>query len=100
MSQTLTVKLSDELYTALQRHAEASGTSPADLAARTLEQHYGPRGHSRPNGGPQTEAEKQKARERFERHFGGVNLGYATGTDNEEMDADLAREYADNHEQG
>lgn len=45
-----------------------------------------------------TEAEKQVARERFERHFGEVDLGYATGVGNEEIDADLAQEYAANHE--
>lgn len=45
-----------------------------------------------------TEAEKQAARERFERHFGEVDLGYTTGVDNEQIDADLAREYAATHE--
>ena len=30
--------------------------------------------------------------------FGTVSLGYPTGADNESIDADLAREYADNHE--
>ena len=47
-----------------------------------------------------TEAEKVAARERFEHHFGEVNLGHATGVDNERIDADLARDYADNHEGG
>jgi Bacterial SH3 domain len=37
------------------------------------------------------------ARERFERHFGEVDLGYATGVDNEQIDADLAREYSSTH---
>lgn len=47
-------------------------------------------------GGParQTDAEVQAARERFERHFGEVDLGYPTGVDNEQIDADLAIEYA------
>jgi|GEM_PF-1184128 hypothetical protein len=45
-------------------------------------------------------AEKNAARDRFERHFGEVNLGRATGADNEGIDADLARAYADNHEEG
>ena len=30
--------------------------------------------------------------------FGSANLGYATGIDNEQIDADLAREYASTHE--
>ncbi|MCP4660046.1 MAG: hypothetical protein GY856_31985, partial [bacterium] len=46
-----------------------------------------------------TEADKQAARERFERHFGEVNLGYAIAMDNERIDADLAREYANTHEE-
>lgn len=47
-----------------------------------------------------SEVEKQAARERFERHFGEVNLGFATGPDNESIDADLAREYSNTHEEG
>ena len=31
--------------------------------------------------------------------FGSVDLGYPTGTDNESIDADLAREYASTHEE-
>ena len=38
------------------------------------------------------------ARERFEQHFGEIDLGYSTGCDNDEIDADLAREYGSNHE--
>lgn len=30
--------------------------------------------------------------------FGSVSLGYATGADNESIDADLARAYLDTHE--
>ena len=40
-----------------------------------------------------SEAAKQQARERFERHFGVLDLGYATGADNEQIDADLAQAY-------
>ena len=39
-----------------------------------------------------------RRRARFESHFGTVGLGYPTGADNEAIDADLAREYADDHE--
>jgi hypothetical protein len=44
--------------------------------------------------------ERQKARERFESHFGEVDLGHPTGIDNEQIDEDLARAYADTHEAG
>jgi predicted transcriptional regulator len=98
MSQTLRIELSDEVYAALQQHAEATGTSPSDLVATTLALQYSAPSSSAKDGRQQTEAEKQAARERFERHFGAVNLGYATGAANEDIDADLADEYADNHE--
>ncbi|MCS6846212.1 MAG: hypothetical protein RMN52_00690 [Anaerolineae bacterium] len=43
------------------------------------------------------DANFQAAEERFERMFGTVSLGYATGVDNERIDADLAREYGSDH---
>lgn len=46
-----------------------------------------------------SEAAKQQARERFESHFGALNLGYATGVDNEQIDADLAQAYLATHEE-
>ena len=45
-----------------------------------------------------SEVAKQQARTRFERHFGALNLGYATGVDNEQIDADLAQAYMATHE--
>jgi hypothetical protein len=39
------------------------------------------------------DASPESARERFERHFGSLDLGRSTGADNESIDADLAREY-------
>jgi hypothetical protein len=100
MSHPLTVDLSDLAYAALELHAQATAQSPAELAASTLEQHFGTLDGARGSGHPTTDAEKQAARERFERHFGEVNLGHATGADNEGIDADLARAYADSHEEG
>ncbi len=93
MAQMLSIKLSDEVYDAIKRQAQAIGASPAALAARWLQQkcvmpepsHGEPPGHV------------QAARERFESHFGEVNLGHPTGADNDSIDADLAMEYASNH---
>ena len=96
MSQTLILELSDEVYTTIQRQAESAGTSPAHWLATTLEQQYGPRhGHS---ARACTAAEQHTARVRFEQHFGAVDLPDAVGADNEQIDADLAREYGDTHE--
>jgi hypothetical protein len=98
MSQTLILELSDEVYTIIQRQAEVAGTSPAHWLATTIEHQYG-RIHTWQSAMTQrTAAEQQVARERFERHFGEVDLADATGADNEQIDADLAREYADTHE--
>jgi len=98
MSQTLILELSDAVYTLIQHQAEGAGTSPAHWLAHTLEQQYGrfpasPRAEAR-----RTAAEQHAARERFEQHFGAVDVAEATGADNEQIDADLAREYADTHE--
>ncbi|MBC6423075.1 MAG: hypothetical protein GDA43_07820 [Hormoscilla sp. SP5CHS1] len=99
MSQTLVLHLSDEAYTLIQQQAEAANLSPSQLAVtwvsqlavRQVEQH-----RLNLNLG-RSEAEKQAARERFESHFGEIDLGYPTEADNESIDADIAREYADNH---
>ena len=98
MSQTLTLELSDEVYNAIRHHAEVAGTSPAQFAATSLEREFGIALGAQAVSAQRTEAEKQAAREQFERLCGAVNLGYPTGTDNESIDADLAREYADSHE--
>ena len=76
MSQSLSLELSDEAYAALRRQAQAGGTSPAELAVAALERQL------KVSGSPQTETNRQAARERFERHFGEINLGYTTGVDN------------------
>lgn len=95
MSHPLTIELSDTAYAVLQLRAQAAAQSPAAAAAAALEQQF-----AAPDPRPDAEAEKESARARFERHFGQVNLGRATGADNESIDADLARAYADGHEGG
>ena len=47
---------------------------------------------------PKNEAALREAALRFERHFGEISSGLPNGADNESIDADLAREYADTHE--
>ena len=95
MNRTLTIQLSDEVFAALRRRAQTEGTSAAKCAAEVLEEQLG---LSADAASPQTDAAKQAAREQFERHFGAVDLGHPTGTDNEQIDADLTRAYSDNHE--
>jgi hypothetical protein len=94
MSQILTLELSDQAFTAIRQQAETVGVLPEHLAAALLEQQFG-----------QvfklllTEATQGEARARFERHFGTIGLDYAAEVDNESIDADLGREYANTHEE-
>ncbi len=90
MSHPLTVELSDATYAALELRAQAAAQSPAVVAAAALEEYFTAPAESGVDEYPATEAEKKAARERFERHFGEVNLDHATGADNEGIDADLA----------
>lgn len=100
MSQVLTVELSDVAYAGLERRARANATSPTELAAAALELQFRDPDAPQPAEKLLNEVDVRTARERFERHFGAVDLGYATGADNESIDADLARAYADGHEGG
>ncbi|ARI80970.1 MAG: hypothetical protein IM466_00605 [Microcystis sp. M04BS1] len=95
MSQVLTLELSDEVYAALQQQAKILGIDLSELVTTSLERQY----RLNKNKDQRTEAEKEAARKRFERHIGSIS-GYPTGADNESIDADLAREYASNHEEG
>ena len=88
MNHILAVELSDAVYETLAVRAREAAQSPAALAAAALEQQF---------GNASTPAGVDAARLRFERHFGSVSLGQATGADNEAIDADLARAYADPH---
>jgi hypothetical protein len=94
MVRTLVLEVSDRTYAAIQQRAEAAGMLPVDVVAGLLEQQFGVENSDRPL------THEQTARERFERHFGVVDLGYATGVENESIDADLASAYADSHGSG
>ncbi len=45
-----------------------------------------------------TDEERRSALSRLLSHAGSIDMGRPTGTDNEQIDADLAREYGDSHE--
>jgi hypothetical protein len=100
MSRALSIELSDAAFAALERRARAAGKDPVDLIIAILEQRFGDPLVAQDGNGHSDEEQKRAARERFARHFGSVNLGRATGADNESIDADLARAYDDRHEEG
>ncbi len=95
MTQSLKLELNDQIFAAIQQQAEAIGILPEQLAAKLLEQQFG-----------QvfklllSEAEKETARTKFERHFGTLNLEHPLNLNNDSIDADLVREYASTHEEG
>ena len=95
MSQSLTVELNDETYEAIERQAEVQGDSPCRIAATALERQF----HSAGSNGTAKETPRDAdSSNSLRRLFGSVSLPSAVGLDNEQIDADLAREYGDPHE--
>jgi len=93
MSQQLILELSDEIYADLQQKANAVGLSIAEWIVAVLS--------NQSNGVSkvlQPVAQQEEARQRFRSHAGAISLGYATGLDNESIDADLTRAYASEYE--
>jgi hypothetical protein len=92
MSQQLTLELTDEVYADLQQKANAVGlpitawvvavlskqSSAGDITLHSAEQ-------------------QEEALPSFRSHAGAISLGYATGMNNESIDADLARVYTDEY---
>lgn len=92
MSQQLTLELSDEVHADLQQKANAVGLSIAEWIVAVLSNHS-----NSVNKVLCSAAQQEEARQRFRNHAGGISLGYATGIDNESIDADLARAYANEY---
>lgn len=93
MSQHLTLELSDEVYADLQQKANSVGVSIAEWIVAVL--------NNQSNGVSEalhSVAQQEEARQRFRNHAGAISLGYATGIDNENIDADLAKAYANEYE--
>jgi hypothetical protein len=78
-----------EVYELLVGVAEQSGRSIEEVTAKWIRA-LAPK--PRPALSPE---ERKRANERLLRNT--VSLGYATGADNESIDADLGREYGDDH---
>ena len=98
MSRILILELSDEVYTTIQHEAANTRTSPAHWLATALEQQYGSR-QTWPDARRSLSAvDQHAARVRFEQHLGEVDIPDAMGADNDQIDADLAREYGATHE--
>jgi hypothetical protein len=92
VSHNLNLQLSDDVFRALAQEASVTGATPAQVAIRSLEGRFGQKNDLR------SETEKHAAKMQFESHFGEIDLGKPMDLDNDRIDADLARQYADNHE--
>lgn len=92
MSQQLTLEISDEVYADLQRKANAVGVSITEWIVTVLSR----QGETVARVTLSSEQQEQ-ARQKFKSHAGAISLGYATGSDNQAIDADLARAYADEY---
>jgi hypothetical protein len=92
MSQQLTLEISDEVYADLQRKASAVGISITEWIVTVLS-----RQGAVPSRAVLSLEQREQARQKFKSHAGAIGLGYATGTDNEAIDADLAKAYADEY---
>jgi hypothetical protein len=84
MSRVL--ELPETIYMALVEAAQANGLTPSDWIASKL-----PPGRPSP-----TPEERRESLARLLKHT--VSLGHPTGVDNEQIDADLARDLASTHD--
>jgi hypothetical protein len=93
MSKTVSFEIPDEIYELLQTVAGQMGLSTEEVALEWL-------ARLAPKPRPKlTEEERQAAWQRLQRHAGAVDSGDPHSADNDRIDADLIREYADPHEE-
>ena len=84
------LELPESVYTDLVRAASASGTTPAGW----IQEHLPKNGDSG-NGHEVSDDELATADAALDACL--ISVGHAIGTDNEQIDADLGREYGDDH---
>lgn len=85
MQNELSIQLTSDAFASLSDAAVSSGKTPAELAAKVVENAYGA-------GQISTGADAEQARRDFEQCIGSVDLGYPLDLDNDRIDADIARE--------
>jgi hypothetical protein len=92
VSRTLTIELPDELYQAFEQAAASSGRTAEAVALEWLARH--PVAPTPPRAG----GSGYPAEGRLRRYAGIVHSGDPHSSDNDRIDADLAREYGSTHE--
>ena len=83
MSHELTVEVSDVAFDAIRAAAEAAGATPAEIVSASIERQFA--------------ATCQGAGD-ISKWVGTMRGKGPIGLDNDQIDADLARAYSDNHE--
>ena len=91
MTQTITIKLTDEIYKTIKYMAAKEGRPIEDVAVEWLASHRKPRSKL-------SQEELQEAWKQLRKFGGAASSGKPTGADNERIDADLIREYGSSHE--
>ena len=87
MSKTITFELEDEIYEVIKSMASSYNQPFEFIALNWLMSYSIPYEHSKENL-----SEENK----LESYFGSISLGYPTGSNNEEIDRDLVKEYIGN----
>ena len=91
MSTVMTLEVPDHVYEPLMKAAHRAGQSLEEWILARLRVYASQTGLS--------EQESATAMARLLEHAGSVDLGHPTGIDNEQIDADLARESSGPHEE-
>ncbi|MBE9099577.1 hypothetical protein [Vacuolonema iberomarrocanum] len=92
MNHQLTLEINDEVYKDLQQKANAVGISVTEWILTILSEQSIAVSEARV-----TPELQEQTRKKFRSYAGAISLGYATGSDNDQIDADLARAYADDY---
>ena len=87
MSKTLVLEIPDEVFSSFQRQAESKGETAEKFVLEIVLKNY-----SKSNGNI-TQQEKTDALNELMKFAGAVNSGNPRSADNEQIDADLAKEY-------
>lgn len=98
MGREIVVKLAEDVYSLLAELSVHEGVTVEDWAAEAVESQVRAEVTSGTNGVSDAENAGRRAIARFERHFGELDLGHPTSMDNDDIDADLARELEQDQE--
>ena len=90
---TVTYDLPEEICLVLEQRAANEGRCWEDVVAEHVAQ-------CRPSRQPLSSEESQRRVAAFERHFGAIDSGDPRSSDNERIDADLAKEYGRHDSRG